>query len=273
MKVKSIFSLIIFCMILSHQSFSYGFLGHKIIALIAEQYLTETTKNKISQLLKDESVSEVASWADRVRSTTHKHTSTYHYVNIPISNISYSKEEHCNNGCIIEAMEMYTAVLSDKEAGIQEKAEALKFIIHFTGDIHQPLHCGDNHDRGGNDYKVTFLGDTLANKEKGWTYNLHNIWDTHILTSRNWEENEYLNYFTKKTNSKQLKKYNHFDYSEWAEESAVYSRDYAYTLFEKEGVVDEKYNKKALKIIDKQLVIAGYRLANLLNSIFDNNPQ
>ena len=271
MKTKFLFPLLIFTFYLSHQSFSYGYIGHKIIALIAEQYLTETTKNKINQLLTDESMSDVAGWADVVRNTTHKHTSTYHYVNIPISNISYSKENHCNEGCIIEAMEMYKAVLLDQQADYQEKIEALKFIIHFAGDIHQPLHCGDNHDRGGNDYKVIFLGDSLSNKEKGWTYNLHNIWDTHILATRNLNEHEYMEYLNKKTNLKQFKKYTDMNFVEWAEESAVYSRDYAYALFEKQGIVDEKYNKKALKIIDKQLITAGYRLAHLLNMIFDKN--
>jgi len=161
-------------------AFAWGYDGHRIIAEIAEQFLEPSTVRQIRDLLAFENVAtlaDVSTWADENR-TQHPETASWHYVNIPISGSagelgSYDSTRNCpRNDCIVAKIDQFAIVLGDRQAADRQRLEALKYLVHFVGDIHQPLHVSNNNDRGGNNVKVLFLGNMT---------NLHAVWDRGII--------------------------------------------------------------------------------------------
>ncbi len=92
--------------------------------------------------------------------------------------------------CVIGQIERFSKVLADPAAETKKRQKALKYLIHFVGDLHQPLHAGDNHDHGGNDVQVEFLGQTInPYTRKPW--NLHSVWDSGILEEHDRDAHHY----------------------------------------------------------------------------------
>ena len=148
---------------------AWGHEGHEIIALIAEHYMTSATIAKTDVLLGGAGIDSVASWADDYR-RDHRETGPWHYIDIPLADSRIDMARECPNGdCVIAKAEYFLGILRDPKADRASKAEALKFVVHFVGDMHQPLHDEDNGDKGGNERHVIFDGkpDTL-----------HWVWDT-----------------------------------------------------------------------------------------------
>lgn len=152
--------------------------GHQAIAAIATGSLIEPAKRQVTALLANDATGRdlisVAIWPDRVR-LQRPETAHWHFVKIPISANGYLVGQDCKSGdCVVEQSGvMYTRV-ADKRLATPVRAEALKFLLHIVGDIHQPLHSADNIDRGGNAVTVR-LENTTAN--------LHKVWDTLIIRS------------------------------------------------------------------------------------------
>ncbi len=153
--------------------------GHRIVAAMAEARLTPATKARIRPLLAESgarSLADVAAWADEVRKEggeLGKATARLHYVKF--TDRSCHARECPDGGCIVAAIDRYAGVLADRARPEAERAEALRFLVHFVGDVHQPLHSGYRDDRGGNHHQVQLAG-------KG--RNLHWVWDHGILQSR-----------------------------------------------------------------------------------------
>src|SRR5882672_5025159 len=152
--------------------------GHQIVCLIAEARLAPAAKAAIHELLGDDvsiSDAEVANWADQIR-RERRSTAPWHYVNIPIAATTFDPNRDGKNGNnVIAKIAEFERVLSDKNAAKADRAEALKFLVHFVGDLHQPLHCADRDgDKGGN-ARLVFFGD----RQKA--VNLHQVWDSLIL--------------------------------------------------------------------------------------------
>ena len=109
------------------------------------------------ELLGGQDIREASLWADQVRGQR-RNTTPLHYVNIPLSAAAYDSASQCPGGsCIIAAIAEERRMLADSARSIVERSEALRFLIHFLGDLHQPLHVSDNGDRGGNDTQVQFF--------------------------------------------------------------------------------------------------------------------
>jgi hypothetical protein len=145
---------------------AWGGEGHQIVALIAEDRLTPEAKAGMHELLgEDVSISdaEIANWADQIR-RERRNTAPWHYVDIPTTQPSYDATRDGNDGDnVIDAIDRFEKVLADKSKPKAERAEALKFVVHFVGDVHQPLHCADRDgDRGGNKRLVFFLNQKRA---------------------------------------------------------------------------------------------------------------
>ena len=155
---------------------AWGRDGHFIVGDIATRLLSDAARKAASELLPGESFSDVAVWADDVRRTeAYRYTAPYHYVNLEPGSESFDLERDCpSNGCVVQAILDYSAVLRDGEASKSKKQEALKFIVHFVGDIHQPLHVSPRGDRGGNDIQVRILGGSA---------NLHSVWDSRLIAT------------------------------------------------------------------------------------------
>jgi len=163
---------------------AWGPEGHGLVAAIAEAHLEQGPKAEALRFLSAENVKhldEISSWADAVRAER-PDTAPGHFVDIPLKAKHYSKKRDChydkdNNRvpeatCIVVMMPQWVAVLADKTKSDQERLEALKWVVHFAGDIHQPLHNENNDDKGGNNVHVTYYGKSTE---------LHAVWDGGVI--------------------------------------------------------------------------------------------
>ena len=111
----------------------------------------------------------IASWADQVRNSR-KETGPWHYIDVPVNKPHVDLKRDCPDGnCVIPKIDQFERTVADARATPLQRREALMYLIHLVGDMHQPLHCSDNADKGGNDIKLAFLGRPT---------NLHSLWDT-----------------------------------------------------------------------------------------------
>ena len=135
-------------------------LGHRTVALVAETRLLPRTREAVRDLLGGQSLADASVWADNIRQYRHD-ADPLHYVNVPLAAAEYDSLRDCPNGrCIVAAIAADRRVLANPAASPLDRAEALRFLIHFLGDLHQPLHTTDDGDRGGNLRPVYLAGDS-----------------------------------------------------------------------------------------------------------------
>jgi len=119
--------------------FAWGHEGHEVIALIAEHSMTPAALANAKAILGGASLKDVASWADDYR-RDHPETGPWHYIDIPLADSRIDMARECPDGqCVIAQTERFLSVLRDPKADWNSKAAALKFVVHFVGDLHQPL--------------------------------------------------------------------------------------------------------------------------------------
>ncbi len=187
----------------SGRLWAWGCSGHETVALVAlknlhdidtanqthvaqqvETLLSAQTHAYTGRFCKDlglDPIAYFATWADDHRMVDPS-TGNWHYWDIPLHVKSAALGEYCAGGCVVQALLDQIAILQDKNKDDVARSTALLYIIHFAGDMHQPLHEEDNNDRGGNCVPVTFL-DTAPRATSGGSYspNLHAIWDTQLV--------------------------------------------------------------------------------------------
>lgn len=157
---------------------AWGTLGHATIAYIAQNYVTDEVASWAQGILDDDSdsyLASIASWADTYRSTTAgAFSSPFHYIDAqddPPSSCNVDYDRDCTtSGCSVSAIANYTTRVAETSLSSDQIAQALKFIVHFVGDITQPLH-DEAYEVGGNDIDVTY---------QGYSDNLHSDWDTYM---------------------------------------------------------------------------------------------
>ena len=241
--------------------FAWGPEGHRIIARIAKGHLTSKSKTAIKKLLPaGTSIDSVSNWADRIR-PFQPVTAPWHYVDIPIGETSYDPDRDCKDGnCVVGMIEQFEETLSDKTEEASLRVQALKFLIHFIGDLHQPLHCADDDDRGGNDVSVKFFGKKS---------NLHKVWDSGIIDHIGFTETGYLRKLSKEISTDDITEYEKGSVADWAIESHQLAVDVAYGKKPDDNNLDDTYYNDAKPVVDEQLSRAGIRLAKVLNEIFN----
>ncbi len=261
--------VVILSAILSSTCLAWNGEGHQIIAWIAEERLTDKAKAGVKELLGDAALSdaEIASWADQIRRERRK-TAPWHYVNIPVESNGYDPKRDGNGGeNVIDVIERFTKVVSDKKADKEQRVEALKFLVHFVGDLHQPLHCADrNKDKGGNSCLVFFPGQRKAT-------NLHTVWDTFMLRSRKQKQSvaEYATKLNDGIGEEQAKSWVKGTPLDWATEAWRIAKQKVYPPVPADGSVPtltSEYVAEGGTIVDEQLQKAGVRLVSLLNAAF-----
>ncbi len=159
--------------------------GHSLVAELAERELTPAALAQVRELLADEAdprLAAVASWADDVREADPDgRTERWHYLNLPRGGCDYVAARDCPDGnYVVAAINAQRAILADAGRPRQERVEALKFLVHFVGDVHQPMHVGYGDDRGGNKFQVNYRG---KGAPSGEGTNLHSVWDYWLLRS------------------------------------------------------------------------------------------
>lgn len=252
-----------------HSLYGWGETGHRIAADVAERHLNERARKEIRSLIGEASLASVADWADRIRGDRPQ-TAPWHFVDIPFKALRYDPKRDCaspkQGDCVIGAVERFRAVLADRARPVSERAEALKFLVHFVADLHQPLHTADRGDRGGNDLPVTFFGEkSHPFNEERW--NLHAVWDSGLIDQTGLREEAnvaHLQGWLKKRSVSDLQKGTVVDWALEAHRAAV---DVAYRL-PKNRKLSKNYFEKSLPVMEELLAKAGVRLARLLNEAF-----
>ncbi len=277
--------------LLSETSFGWGENGHRVVAEIAETRLTTNTKARVQEILGQETLAEASTWADEVRSDNkYNKYDPWHYVEIPDGR-DYSSSPKNPDGDLIVGIRTTIEVLQGKDKTFTKK-EALRYLVHFLGDLHQPLHVGNGKDKGGNMCVVKFAGKNT---------NLHTVWDTHLIGARELSFTE-LTAFLNRGDLITQRKINSWvtgDYVDWAHDmikvrDSLYPPNVDRTEKDKDQMDDFSfkgertyckktdtdkipapqvpylswsYEYKFKLTIDEQLQKAGVRLASVLNDI------
>jgi S1/P1 Nuclease len=241
--------------------YAWGPEGHDLVARIAEAQLTPEVHAKVVAILgPGVSMASVASWADSIR-RDRPETGVWHYVDIPIDKPHRDMARDCPKGnCVVQKIEDFEAVLRDPNAPATQRREALMFVIHFIGDMHQPLHSSDDKDKGGNDKHVVFDGRNM---------NLHSLWDGGLLGPIGKEDDLFPTWSAEA--ARHARKWSKGSVEDWAEQShkaavkIVYGNLPKTTDKTKPYVIDAAYVAKADPLIKDQIEKAGDRLARALN--------
>ena len=254
----------------SSQGLAWGPKGHQVVGDVARAHLSDAARKNVIALLGNDDLAAVSVWADDIKSQRPE-SYGWHFVDIQKSSTGFSQPRDCyqpnekypysmtdHHNCVVDRINMFRDVLANKNAPQQDRIDALKFLVHFVGDIHQPLHAIDEA-RGGNDIHVVEFGSPQCGTR---LCNLHYEWDIGLLEHTGRSEADYVAYV------QQLAKSNHLDTraggtpEDWANESFNIARK---VLIKDGGAVDEEYYKNNIGTVDERLALAGLRLAKLLN--------
>jgi len=243
---------------LSTPAFAWGPEGHEIVAAIAAVNLTPAANAKVTALLGPPPMMILDSnWADEIRADRPQ-TSTWHYVNIELGSAGYDAWRDCAGGdCVVAQIEKDIRVLSNARASRADRMEALRFLIHFVGDVHQPLHVADNRDKGGN-ARILFL--------KGARTNLHRIWDTDVVTALGPDPVRVAASLLTDVTPQQKARLSAGSPADWANDSFSVAKKIYAGLPQTRDLPDD-YARRQSAATRTQLLKAGLRLAAVLNRI------
>jgi len=235
----------------------WGPTGHRATGEIAEQYLTKKAFKKIEKLLEGESLAFVSTHADEIKSDkSFRKFSPWHYVNIPLEG-DYESADKNPKGDLITGINYCIKVLKDQESTEEDKRFYLKMLVHFVGDLHQPLHIGRKEDKGGNTIQVEWF-------KKGT--NLHRVWDENMI------EEWGMSYIELADNAKDLTKEEIKEIQkgtilDWMKDTHSLTEG-IYNSVEVGDNLKYRYSYDYFPVVRTQLQKGGLRLAKLLNDIF-----
>lgn len=257
-------ALIFWLTLLSSQAFAFGADGHGIVSKIAGNHFSVKTAVAINAITDGQDLAELSLWPDRVRYLPAWEQSKYwHYISIDDHEPFAGLRRH-NDGDVLSALEYFYAVLQNSQLAKKQQIEALAFFIHFVADIHQPLHVGRRDDRGGNKIGINWLKRPRAT-------NLHRVWDSLIIDAENKTPNQY-SQMLDRASTVQIAQWQNSQFLDWARESkALRHQVYNFSPTNKRRriLIGPDYISRNKPIIERRLLMAGIRLADRLNRIFD----
>lgn len=275
---------------ISNSAFAWGDDGHKTVALIAQQCLTKEAKKQVMAMLRADTddiakhdIASAATWADKFRDFNKRkdhyaHTQNWHFVDMEIDNPDLStacfghpqlpRGEPASGGpdkvCATDKIKQFDTELRSPDTDAEERVMALKFILHFVGDIHQPLHSSDHHDRGGNEVKVTVDGFPHKSKDE-----LHGFLDTQFVDALGSPPSTLAASLLANIAPDQARQWASGTPEDWQKEAfdVAVSDVYGNPPLSRDGVqhLDSAYVQKVENDVKLQLGRAGIRLAFLLN--------
>jgi len=242
---------------------SWGVTGHRTIGRIAANHLSPQASAAVRELLGSETLAEASTWPDEVRSQPeYKHTGPWHYINLPLG-LSEAEFEKTVKGMTQE--NVYSALLQQEQAlgstatTKQQKIEALKFIVHFIGDLHQPMHVSREEDKGGNTIQINYSGVGT---------NLHALWDSKLLDHLGLDDQQLAQKVDQVSNA-QVTAWQNDPLIKWIWESYVISSKLYAEIDAMNGrSIDDSYYQAHILIVQQRIEMAGVRLAGVLNRIF-----
>jgi hypothetical protein len=266
------------------QALAWGNEGHEVIAAIAQSYLTPVARRKIDALLAADSDTLTATdllsrstWADAWRAAGHRETAKWHYVDIEVDRpdqkaacFGYPATNHPASAgpaqdCVIDRVDAFAAELADPTTPEAERILALKYVLHFVGDLHQPLHAADNHDRGGNCLRLALGGSR--------TTNLHSYWDKAVVEALGSDPRDVAAKLRAEITPAQASAWRRGTFATWAMETHAVATATAYWPGAPAGCdrdaapvsLPAGYDARAREAASLQLRRAGIRLAVVLN--------
>jgi hypothetical protein len=254
-------------------AFAWGPEGHSIVAEIAQRRLTPDGAAMVATLIgPGHSLASIASWADDIRDERPE-TYNWHFVDIPINVPNYSATRDCapnkaKGDCIVAELGRLKDELACGTG--DKKVDALKFAVHFLGDIHQPLHTVDEL-RGGNDVKVDVfmrgLTCTATCEPKKSQSNFHAAWDVDLIKAAVWNWGHYADRLEAGwllSAEAQQPGIDGGTPEQWANETHSLA-PVVWNLRAADNVLDDHYFRAVLPVLDRQLGVAGLRLAKFIN--------
>jgi hypothetical protein len=260
-----VYGLLAFGLVAPGRTFAWSPSGHRVVCEIAWQKLTAAGKKLVKEVRSHDTdgiatFAESCVWPDEAKKSTHKGTYEYHFVNVPRGESEIVLERDCAAyDCVLVAIHRYGQYLQQKPSGGRERrrrANALRFLGHFVGDIHQPLHAGYREDYGGNLVKVTWFGKDAK---------LHAVWDEEIAERGGFDSIAAARVLAAQITPAQMAKWENADVLGWAQESLSLAKNKAYKI-PADGKLGQAYFDKSLPVVRQQFQKAGVRLAFLINS-------
>jgi hypothetical protein len=267
------------------RALAWGAEGHAVVALIARSLLRPEVRAKVDALLDGDAANALtthdiaaeADWADAWRGAGHKETASWHFVNIELDhpdlveacfgfpNPGKTASSGPAKDCVVNKIEAFSAELKASETSPEERLLALKYLLHFVGDLGQPLHGADNHDRGGNCVLLA-LGGTR-------TVNLHAYWDTAAVEALGSDASDLSARLLKTITPQKRAVWTKGGPRAWADDSYAVAQRSVYLLGSPPGCMSDPapialppgYAANAAATAAEQLAKSGARLAALLN--------
>ena len=283
--------LLMLCCWVSTPAFAWGDAGHQIIALVADRYLLPQVRAQVASMLSHDTsglvptdLAHQATWADKFRdsdrNTTqqrYRQTREWHFVDIELADGDVAAACHGHpalpaatpasagpaSACLIDKIDQFSAELRDPATAPTERLLALQFLLHLVGDLHQPLHASDDHDRGGNDKLVSAPGLKPGK--------LHHHWDTEFVRRLGSQPAAVARALVSRTDASQRARWSRGTPTDWARDSFAVSKAHTYAKLPPPGptgthALNRAYVDDASATVALQLRKAGVRLAQVLNS-------
>jgi len=235
--------------------FGWGKTGHRVIGKIAEEQLSKAAKKEITAILGHTDLARVANWPDEIKSDpAWDHSHKWHYCTI-LEGAEYEGPEA--GGYAIEKVNEFIALLKEGTAPKEEQLNAMRFLVHLVGDLHQPLHVGNGTDKGGNDVKVTWFWDKS---------NLHRVWDSQMIDHTQYSYTEYAQQLQLGLSKSAKKQLLNPDVMSFVKVSrSVHEQVYDIG----EGKLSWEYVYKNQGLMEERLLASGYHLGAILNAIYN----
>jgi len=248
-------------LLISHYAFCWGVTGHRIVSEIAQQHLSGKARKEIKALFGKESLAWWSNWPDFIKSdSTWNRASSWHYIDLPGH---MTRDAFITDLKKLPGKNLYTQIqdmmaqLKNKSLPLKQRQEALRFLVHFMGDLHQPLHVGRDEDQGGNKIVVYWFDKKT---------NLHSLWDSMLIDFQQYSYTEYARLLDI-AGKEEVKNLQAGTLEDWFYESHNMS-DSIYDATPNESKLSYKYNFQFQQVLDKQLLKGGLRLAAVLNEVF-----
>jgi hypothetical protein len=268
--VKKLISVAVLLALLPANLLGWSRKGHALVADLAESRLTPATKAELKQLLGDQSLASISDWADHIKGEFPQ-SYGWHFVDIPENAAGFSEARDCfhpqRNGwttnlgrhnCVVDRIEMFAQVLANRNASIEERLSALKWVVHLVADAHQPLHAiAEAH--GGNDIELPVFGSKQCGPHP---CNLHAAWDDALIWHANLRNREYVQMLERLIRTEHLDQRAGGTPADWVNESHGEAQK---ILESHPAAVDELYYRQNIGIVNRRLAFAALRLAQLLN--------
>ena len=276
-----------FSVMVSRQTFAWGDDGHEVIALIAQSWLDPAVRKKVDAMLAADpdtltrhDIADAATWADRFRDSdfngARQNTRQWHFVDLEIAapDLNRACFGHppvpagtvASNGpardCVVDKVDQFAAELANPATDSSERVVALKFLLHLVGDLHQPLHASDDHDRGGNDKRANAPGIKAGT--------LHHFWDTEFVNQLGPDPKRIAAMLSRRVSPAEARDWARGTPSDWAMDSFRVAKDDVYGRLPPPNArgsfrLPDDYIATAMRDVAAQLSKAGVRLAFVLN--------